>query len=484
MAESSKQNGIRVLLLPVGKPDRNGVVHSYRSLQEVIDGHVMRRITNKEMYGELQPPKADVGPVRMSEVALEQACLRLASLSLLPHSLIGTVIPAGPRKDEFEAAIAGYRQPIPLAMRALMSADGKIEHIVSFDFCASMLQGVPKMFDDPPSHIAEPPRMGGTMAENSDLNRQPIGMTFGDPVQDAEVTDAALAMIAKATQPARKKYVKPELKTITQAEHDAAVAKVGKKAAKKRSSRGNDGVNIPVDESPFVRRSEQEIVAQNQADFDVYHAGLQDPDVKEVVGCYARALLPSNDGMCGICFFDPPSLEHLIFRSAQTGDLAYYTQPASIDMSPSKSWNFSGTVSIDPNIIQNALGAFQRFLSTRADDYVQVPQEIPTVPTPATTVAKKPTAKAVFKAIEPIVSKNVDAHFDQVFRVNKNMKFDGYQKKLNGKAGAFVRLEGNPDIFALPYTIKSAKSSAAERSLRDALATRKIEIVDVGDLKP
>ena len=52
------------------------------------------------------------------------------------------------------------------------------------------------------------------------------------------------------------------------------------------------------------------------------------------------------------------------------------------------------------------------------------------------------------------------------------------------KKGVFVRLAGSTDVYMLPYTIKSDKPTAAERSLNSALATRKVEVLSVDDLNP
>ncbi len=100
-------------------------------------------------------------------------------------------------------------------------------------------------------------------------------------------------------------------------------------------------------------------------------------------------------------------------------------------------------------------------------------------------IAAKPlTAKQVFKNVKPVESKNVEVYFDKAFKVNPKSKFDGYSDKLGGYLGAFVRVGDNPDIFAVPYKITAAKTSAGESSLRGAFKTRGIATVSIEELKP
>ena len=104
-----------------------------------------------------------------------------------------------------------------------------------------------------------------------------------------------------------------------------------------------------------------------------------------------------------------------------------------------------------------------------------------------TKPAKKPTAKAVFKGIKPVESKNVTVYFDQAFRVNPKTRFDGYMKQLDGRLGVLVRHpDQGSDVFAIPYArpSESVDRKAMESSLRGAMKARKLEIVPLEDMNP
>ena len=102
-------------------------------------------------------------------------------------------------------------------------------------------------------------------------------------------------------------------------------------------------------------------------------------------------------------------------------------------------------------------------------------------PTPAP--AAKPralTAKQAFKSIKPADSANVEIYFDKVFRAPKNMKYDGHLKKLadlGHVSAAIVKLKGDESLYVLPYKITAERLVLGEKSLKQALKTRGIEIV-------
>ena len=504
MAESSKENEIRVLLLPVGRPTPGGHTYSYEELQRAIDARLLRRVSDKMFYGEYDQPKGAEGVARTGTVMAERVCLRLTSINLMRHGLLGAVVPAGPRKDEFLAIVQDYKQPIPLAMRAYINRDGSIAEIISFDFVSSLLQNVPKVapamttdevydrameISDAAQAAAQDRTSGGTLEQNTILNPQPVAMAAGEKSNEAFfgqktelAPDSVLAKVVRK-RAAKKVYVKPEVKTITQAEYDAALQKPAKKKAAKKSARGMTSTVFHVDEAPFVPFTDVQITDEyNRKTFAIYEAALSDPEVvaflgNNLVGRVIRSaeVSPKDLSIAGVS--EGYEVEILYTHSEVTRSLLK-ARDGSLNLTVSRA-NASHRTS-DPYEIQQALIAFNEHFDRLVELHNNGNKE-PEMPTPATD--KKLPAKAVFKAIDPIVSKNVEAHYDEAFRIRPGTKFDGYLKKLAGKSGAFVRIKGDEDIYALPYTIKSEKKAAGERSLRDALATRGITIVDTDDLK-
>lgn len=494
MAESSKENEIRVLLLPVGRPTPGGHTYSYEELQRAIDARLLRRVSDKMFYGEYDQPKGAEGVARTGTVMAERVCLRLTSINLMRHGLLGAVVPAGPRKDEFLAIVQDYKQPIPLAMRAYINRDGSIAEIISFDFVSSLLQNVPKIapamttdevydrameISDAAQAAAQARTGGGTMEQNTILNPQPA-VAFGQKTELAP--DSVLAKVARK-RAAKKVYVKPEVKTIAQAEYDAALQKPARKKAAKKSARGMTSTVLHLDEAPFVPMTDNQITDEyNRKTFAIYEAALRDPEVAEMLGdkIGARIIGPETS--------EPSPLLGSAITEQYEVEISFTAGDVTRTLHKARDGSLTSHVvrmhaihrSDEPQHVQTTLIALNHHIENCVQQFLSDIKDTE-MPTPATD--KKLPAKAVFKAIDPIVSKNVEAHYDEAFRIRPGTKFDGYLKKLAGKSGAFVRIKGDEDIYALPYTIKSEKKAAGERSLRDALATRGITIVDTDDLK-
>lgn len=498
--DGKNEGEIRVTLVRFDEPSINGVTFAYAQLQKAIDGPFMKRVSDKSMFGEARPPNPDLGPVRFTEIAEEEVALRLTSFNLHRHAMFGRVVPAGPKKDEFINLISQYREPIPLAMRAFRNENGELT-IVSFDLCASLLQNHPKKDDafaapgevsdgrgptvGPAMTLGAQPAdpatvdaalamvdnaLGGTMEQNSQLNQQTIAAA------NAEGLAAAGKVAAVKNAALKKPYVKPSVETVSEEEYDQAVNPKRKKAAKK-TARGVYETHVIANE--FGRTPTDELNAQNIADFDVYFNALKnDDEVRLVVGDRVKINTHVTQGEY-ISFFHPDYTMHSLARWTDSNDrVTYVVSPIPVT---------GGSITYTtPEEVRKGLDLLQSIFEQAANEFINRNKESAPVTTPIPTVApeKKLSAKAVFKTIEPIVSKNVEAHYDQVFRVNPKGKLDGTFKKLGDKKGAFVRLAGSPDVYMLPYTVKSEKASAGERSLNSALATRNIEVLSVDDLNP
>ncbi len=413
MVDLSKEIEIPVILKRFNVPDRNGRIFSHQDFQQVIDANFLARISNRSFYGEFESPNPSLGIVRCTEVDEQNVCLRLKAVRLSRAGLFGRVVGAGPMRERFLSIVQNYKGTIPLAMRAIVETLDNggivIRNLISFDFSAALLQGLPKIGDEPTEE--------GSAHIDEDLEK----------AQQAAVTD-----------------------TVT---HEG-VAQAAVETATQTALRQ-------------ANLSAQEL--DNLDAFRIYEDALRDPDILKVVGRHVSLVNTADNTSIT---FESGISTHAIRRHNPTNKLStLHTTGRSM------------TTDTNPSVVASTFIDLSNTVESLTEQFLNHDQEqTDMVDTVGTT--KKLTAKAVFKAIKPIDSKNVVAHFDQVFRVKPKTKFDGYLKKLDGKAGAFVRVGDSEDVYMLPYTILSEKSSAAERSLRDALATRNVSIVNLEDLKP
>lgn len=424
MVDLSKEIEIPVILKRFNVPDQNGRIFSYQDFQRAIDANFLARISNRRFYGEFESPDPSLGVVRCTEVDEQNVCLRVKAVRLSRAGLFGRVVGAGPMRERFLSIVQNYKGTIPLAMRALVETLDNggivIRDLISFDFCAALLQGLPKIGDEPTEEGPTP------------------------------TADTAMSHLSKD--------VNDHLAT-------SPVTVVG--------TVSRDGSGQVTEETMTQTALRQANLTAQELDnldaFRIYEDALNDPDFLKIVGRVVSLVTIADTTSIT---FESGTSTHQIRRHNPTNKLSTF-----------RTTDRSMTGSPHPSVVAGTFRDLSNTVDRLTEQFLNHDQEQTDMVDTAETT-KKPTAKAVFKAIKPIDSKNVVAHFDQVFRVNPKTKFDGYLKKLDGKAGAFVRVGDSEDIYVLPYTILSEKSSAAERSLRDALATRNVSIVDLEDLKP
>lgn len=425
MVDLSKEIEIPVILKRFNVPDQDGRIFSYQDFQRAIDANFLARISNRRFYGEFESPDPSLGVVRCTEVDEQNVCLRVKAVRLSRAGLFGRVVGAGPMRERFLSIVQNYKGTIPLAMRALVETLDNggivIRDLISFDFCAALLQGLPKIGDEP---TEEGPAPEVTAIE-----------TFLSKSIDEDLEKAQ--QVAVTGTVTREGVAQTTVETATQTALRQA--------------------NLTAQE------------LDNLDAFRIYEDALNDPDFLKVVG---RVVSLATIADTTSITFESGTSTHAIRRHNPTNKLSTF-----------RTTGRSMTATTHPSVVAGTFRDLSNTVDSLTEQFLNHDQEQTDMVDTAETT-KKPTAKAVFKAIKPIDSKNVVAHFDQVFRVNPKTKFDGYLKKLDGKAGAFVRVGDSEDIYVLPYTILSEKTSAGERSLRDALATRGIEQLDLEDLKP
>lgn len=421
MPQADKEKRFQVQLMLFNVPGNAGHIYTEESVKGALKSSMMQRIRNKAFYGEFGSPNPSLGIVRCTEVALENICLRLTDIGVDADGLKGHIVAAGPRKEEMLQIISKYQQPIPLAMRAMVKAVDGDNIAVIEDFVS---------FDFSAELMQNHPKLGEPAPKKMS---RPAGISVGEP------------------------NGRPPKVENTDKIADVDPTVVGK-AATSDSVVIGDTVD-PIDEQDLLEA------------FNIFFDALSDEDVIAVVGDTVSAT-------------ELTTVRSITFKvqipDRQIPSIWMLNHHIGEDrLTMSQEIGSNGIASSDLTRVKEAFAKLVECYETATANYIANQKECTTV---ADTSAKK-TAKQVFKSIKPIESKNVTAYYDQVFRVRPNTKFDGYMKQLSGKSGVFVRVGDDSDVYVLPYVITSDDKTAGERSLRGALKTRGLTVVDTDDLK-